>query len=168
MMKRVFDLTNCTDAYDVFKEIFGVYGLEPKEGLEFDCCDSDDVELEVDIRWNIGTYKYDTGTRQEYYVLNPVLDGLDIFHAQVTDGTVYMSNVTDITGGGSSLSSSPYEWVVYDDVEELDWIDPMNVPSVTFNHKGFGLTSWLEEMGDEDTPITVIRLSYNSELVIIG
>ena len=146
-MKRTFDLTNCEDAYDVLKEVLGAYGLEPKESLDFDY-DFEEVYMESKLWWQIGSYDYDPKTKKEFYVLNPAFTGLDIFHAQEEDGVVRLQNVTDITG------------------EEMDSIDPYSIPSVSFSHKG--LTNWKSHMEDENTPITIIKLSYDSELVIIG
>lgn len=164
-MKRTFDLTNCEDAYDVLKEVLGAYGLEPKESLDFDY-GFEEVYMESKLWWQIGSYDYDPKTKKEFYVLNPAFTGLDIFHAQEEDGVVLLQNVTDITGGVGFQCSTPYSWTVYNDWEELDSIDPYSIPSVSFSHKG--LTNWKSHMKDENTPITIIKLSYDSELVIIG
>lgn len=164
-MKRTFDLTNCEDAYDVLKEVLGAYGLEPKESLDFDY-DFEEVYMESKLWWQIGSYDYDPKTKQEFYVLNPAFKGLDIFYAREEDGRVILRNVTDITGIADSQYPTLHGWTVYDDWEDMDIIDPDSIPKISVSHRG--LTDWSSHRKDENTPITIINLSYDSELVIIG
>lgn len=165
-MKRVFNIESCNDTFDIFKEVFGVYGLEPKQ--ELDWFDPDNDVVEFTIEWKIGEYDYDIEAKEWHYVLNPCFKDIEVFHARKQDGIVYLSNVTDIVGGGSSLNPKPYDYIVYDDCEELDWVDPVRFPSVVFDWKESELTDWRDRMKSKDTPITIIQLSYDSELVIVG